>query len=190
MASDIAALLRDLGIDVADFYGYSMGAGIALDIAIRQPQIVRKLVVASLAWTKEGFHPEIVELIEETKPEDLAGSVFEEAYAAVAPQPGNWPALVSKCNELDREFEGWPPEAVASIRAPTLVIVGDSDIVRPEHAVQTFRLLGGGVEGDTAGLPDARLAVLPGTTHLTLVERSEWLVSMITTFLDEPGASP
>jgi pimeloyl-ACP methyl ester carboxylesterase len=190
MASDTAALLRDLGIDVADFYGYSMGAGIALDIAIRQPQIVRKLVVASLAWTKEGFHPEIVELIEETKPEDLAGSVFEEAYAAVAPQPGNWPALVSKCNELDREFEGWPPEAVASIRAPTLVIVGDSDIVRPEHAVQTFRLLGGGVEGDTAGLPDARLAVLPGTTHLTLVERSEWLVSMITTFLDEPGANP
>ena len=97
---------------------------------------------------------------------------------------------MSKCNELDREFEGWPPEAVASIRAPTLVIVGDSDIVRPEHAVQKFRLLGGGVEGDTAGLPDARLAVLPGTTHLTLVERSEWLVSMITTFLDEPGASP
>jgi pimeloyl-ACP methyl ester carboxylesterase len=160
-----------------------------LDVAIRQPHLVRRLALASLAWKRDGFHPEIVEAIETTKPEDLAGSVFEEAYAAVAPQPENWPLLVNKCNQLDREFQGWSPEVVASIRTATLTIIGDADIVRPEHALQTFRLLGGGVEGDSAGLRRSRLAVLPGTTHLTLVERAEWLVSMITAFLDDPGAS-
>jgi pimeloyl-ACP methyl ester carboxylesterase len=186
MAEDTAGLLRRLDIDSADFFGYSMGAGIVLEIAIRRPQLVRRLVVASPAYGKEGFHPEIREAIETTQPEDLAGSVFEEAYAETAPNPGNWPRLVGKCNQLDREFAGWPPGDIQSIKAPTLVIIGDSDIVRPEHAVQMFRLLGGGVEGDSAGLPPSQLAVLPGTTHLTLVERAEWLASMIAAFLDAP----
>jgi hypothetical protein len=68
-------------------------------------------------------------------------------------------------------------------------VIGDSDIVRPEHSVELFRLLGGGVEGESAGLPRAQLAVLPGTTHLTVVERREWLVSMISAFLDGPTSS-
>jgi pimeloyl-ACP methyl ester carboxylesterase len=189
MAEDTAALLRELEIEDADFFGYSMGAGIALQLAIRYPDLVRKLVLASLAWTREGLHPEIVEVIESTSPEDLAGSVFETAYMKTAPNPENWPTLVRKCNQLDREFVGWPPEQVQSIKAPTLLVIGDSDIVRPEHAVQTFRLLGGGVEGETAGLPNCQLAVLPGTTHLTLVERAGWLVSMITAFLSTPPAT-
>ncbi len=70
--------------------------------------------------------------------------------------------------------------------APTLIIIGDADIVRPEHAVEMLRLLGGGVAGDFAGLPNVQLAVLPGTTHVTLRERSDWLVSMIGGFLDAP----
>lgn len=186
MADDTASLLQQLELERCDFFGYSMGAGIALEIAIRRPELVRRLVVASLASSKEGFHPEIVEAIESTQPEDLAGSVFHEAYAKTAPHPENWPTLIRKCNQLDREFEGWPPTDVESITTPTLVITGDSDIVRPEHAVQTFRLLGGGVEGDSAGLPPSQLAVLPATTHLTLVERADWLVSMISAFLDAP----
>jgi pimeloyl-ACP methyl ester carboxylesterase len=186
MADDTAGLLQQLGIERADFFGYSMGAGIALELAIRRPDLVRKLAVASLAYSKDGFHPEIVEAIEGVTPKDLAGSVFEKAYAETAPNPENWPVLVAKCNQLDREFEGWQPADVQSVTAPTLLIIGDSDIVRPEHAVKTFRLLGGGVEGVSAGLPAARLAVLPATTHLTLVERADWLVSMISDFLDAP----
>ncbi len=77
-------------------------------------------------------------------------------------------------------------EAIQSIKAPTLIIIGDSDIVRPEHAVEMFRLLGGGVAGDVTGLPNSQLAVLPGTTHVTLVDRADWLLSMITAFLDAP----
>jgi pimeloyl-ACP methyl ester carboxylesterase len=186
MAEDTAGLLRRLNIESADLFGYSMGAGIALELAIRRPELVRKLVVASLAYDKDGFHPEIGKAIESVQPEDLAGSVFEEAYAKTAPNPEDWPTLVGKCNQLDREFVGWPPADIQSINAPTLVIIGDSDIVRPEHAVETFRLLGGGVEGDSAGLPPSELAVLPGTTHLTLVERAEWLASMVSGFLDAP----
>jgi pimeloyl-ACP methyl ester carboxylesterase len=187
MAEDTAGLLRRLKLEDADFFGYSMGAGIALEIAIRRPELVRRLVVASLAYSKDGFHPEISEAVESTQPEDLAGSVFQEAYAKTAPNPENWPTLVGKCNQLDREFAGWSPAEIQSIRAPTLVIIGDSDIVRPEHAVHTFRLFGGGVEGDSAGLSPSQLAVLPGTTHLTLVERAEWLASMVSAFLDAPS---
>jgi pimeloyl-ACP methyl ester carboxylesterase len=77
-------------------------------------------------------------------------------------------------------------EQISSIDKPVLLIIGDSDIVRPEHAVELFRLLGGGVEGTTAGLPRSRLAVVPGTTHLSVVECRDWLVSMISKFLDGP----
>jgi pimeloyl-ACP methyl ester carboxylesterase len=186
MAEDTAALLRELEIQATDVFGYSMGAGVALELAIRHPGLVRKLALASLAYSRDGIHPEALEAIESTSAEDLAGSIFETAYASVAPDPENWGGLVAKVNELDREFEGWSPEDIESIRAPALVLIGDSDIVRPEHAVQLFRLRGGGVEGDAAGLPESQLGVLPGTTHLTLVERGDWLVSMISAFLDAP----
>jgi pimeloyl-ACP methyl ester carboxylesterase len=189
MAEDTVALLRQLDIEPVELFGYSMGAGIALEIAIRHPQVVRELVLASAAYSRDGLHPEILGHIEDVKPEDLAGSVFEAAYAKVARNPENWPVLIAKCVELDRGFQGWPPEDVQSINAPTLVIVGGSDIIRPEHAVQMFRLLGGGVEGESAGLPRCQLAVLPGTTHLSLVERADWLVSMVSAFLERPAGT-
>jgi pimeloyl-ACP methyl ester carboxylesterase len=87
---------------------------------------------------------------------------------------------------MDQNIEDLPVDAVEAIEAPTLLVIGDSDIVRPEHAVEMFRLLGGGVMGDLAGLPSSQLAVLPGTTHVTLVDRADWLISMITAFLDAP----
>jgi pimeloyl-ACP methyl ester carboxylesterase/DNA-binding transcriptional ArsR family regulator len=186
MADDTAALLRHIGIEHADIFGYSMGSAIALQIAIRQPDLVRKLVVATPAYNREGFHPGMLEGIETLKPEDLAGSPWQEEYARTAPNPEHWPTLIAKVKQLDREFEDWPPETIQSIKAPTLVMIGDSDVVRPEHAVEMFRLLGGGVAGDVTGLPNSQLAVLPGTTHVTLVDRADWLLSMITAFLDAP----
>jgi len=94
--------------------------------------------------------------------------------------------MIEKVKQLDREFGGWTAEEIRSIRAPTLIIVGDSDVTRPEHAVEIFRLLGGGVPGDIVGLPASRLAVLPGTTHITLIDRTDWLLAMIGEFLDAP----
>ena len=84
-------------------------------------------------------------------------------------------------------FRGWPPEVIRGIQAPTRVIVADGDVVRPEHAVEMFRLLGGGIFGDTpAGLPNSQLAVLPGTSHVTLVSRADLLLAIIPPFLDAP----
>jgi pimeloyl-ACP methyl ester carboxylesterase len=86
----------------------------------------------------------------------------------------------------DREFVGWSAETIVAIKAPALLIAGDADIVRPEHIVELFRLLGGGIPGDNVGLPNAQLAILPRTPHITRVDRADWLVPMMTEFLDAP----
>jgi pimeloyl-ACP methyl ester carboxylesterase len=191
MADDTAALLRHLGIEQADFFGFSMGGGTALQVAIRHPEAVRKLVVASASYTSGGMHPELLEMMPTITPEAFAGSPIEEDYLRAAPNPDDFPTLVAKLKRLDMEPFAWPPEDIRGIAAPTLLIVGDSDVIRLEHAVELFRLLGGGVIGDLAGLPKSRLAVLPGTTHFippgsAVLDRADWLVSMIGEFLDVP----
>jgi pimeloyl-ACP methyl ester carboxylesterase len=186
MADDTAAALQQLGIENADIFGYSMGAGIALQVAIRHPEVVRKLVLASVTYNKSGLHPGLMEGLAEMKPEMMFGSPWHEEYMRIAPNPEDFATLFAKKTQMDREVRDLPAESIEAIKAPTLLIIGDSDIVRPEHAVEMFRLLGGGVMGDLAGLPSSQLAVLPGTTHVTLVDRADWLISMITAFLDAP----
>jgi pimeloyl-ACP methyl ester carboxylesterase len=186
MADDTAALLRHIGIEEADIFGYSMGGGIALQVTIRHPEVVRKLVLASVYYNNDGVYPEVLEAIETITPEAFAGTPWREEYARIAPNPEDFPTLVAKLKELDLTFVGWPSEDIQAIEAPALLIIGDSDVVRPEHAVEMFRLVGGGVAGDLAGLPSSRLAILPGTTHVGLVERTDLLVSMIGEFLDAP----
>jgi pimeloyl-ACP methyl ester carboxylesterase len=185
-ADDTAALLRELGIEEADLFGYSSGGVVALQLALQHPELVRKLVAASIAYNRDGLHPGLLEGLDSLQPEHLAGTPFEQDYARTAPNPEAWPTLIAKVKQMNREVLEWPAEAIRSLKAPTLLIIGDSDIVRPEGAVEMFRLLGGGVVGDVAGLPRSQLAVLPGTTHITLVHRADWLVSMIEGFLDAP----
>jgi pimeloyl-ACP methyl ester carboxylesterase len=184
LADDIAVLLTQLRLDQADLFGWSLGAGVALQVGIRHPQLVRKLVLASVTYNSGGLYPELLAGIDHAKPQDLAGTPFYEEYLSIAPHPQDFPRLFAKQQQLDREIQDWPVEAIRAIKASTLLIIGDADVVRPEHAVELFRLLGGGVAGDLVGLPRAQLAVLPGTTHVTLVDRVEWLVPMVRQFLD------
>ena len=191
MADDTAALLRHLGIEKADVLGYSMGGGVALQLAIRHPDLVRRLVVASASYTSDGMQPELHGMIPSITPEMFAGSPIEVAYREVAPNPGDFPRLVEKLKRLDMTPFTWPAEDVRGIAAPTLIVVGDSDAIRLEHAVEMFRLLGGGAMGDLAGLPRSQLVVLPGTTHFIppgsgVLDRAGWLLPMITEFLDAP----
>jgi pimeloyl-ACP methyl ester carboxylesterase len=117
-------------------------------------------------------------------PELFAGTSWKEEYDRIAPIPDAFPTLVEKMKRLDLQPFAWPPEKIRAISAPTMVVIGDSDGTTPEHAVELFRLRGGGVFGDLAGLPTARLAVLPGTTHVGLIQRAGWLAPMIGEFLD------
>lgn len=112
---------------------------------------------------------------------------MDSFYQQVAPDPAGFPRLVERLMDLEDTFVGWSEAEIAGIAAPALLIFGDADVVRPDHALEMFRLLGGGVPGDLTGLPNAQLAVLPGTTHVSLIDdRADWLVSIVTAFLDAP----
>ena len=187
MAHDIVALLEHLGIEQADFFGYSMGAGVALALAIQHPAVVRKLVVASVTYNTSGLQPGLLEGLAGLKPEYMVGSPWHDEYTRLAPRPEDFPTLVAKVTQLNMNLPELPASAVQSITAPTLLIIGDSDIVQPEHAVEMFRLLGGGVSGDTpAGLPASQLAILPGASHTMVVDKADVLLAIIPPFLDAP----
>jgi pimeloyl-ACP methyl ester carboxylesterase len=197
MADDAAGLLAHLAIPRADVVGYSMGGGVAIQLAVRHPQVVRALVPISAGYRSDAMQPELLEMIPTITPEMFAGSPFEAAYREIAPEPDRFPVLVAKLKELDETPFAWPADDIRSITAPTLIIVGDADAVRPEHAVEMLRLLGGGGMGDMTGVGRARLAILPGTTHFMpsgsgMLDRSGWLLEMIPAFLDtadEPAPS-
>jgi len=186
MAGDVAALLDILGIERSHVVGYSMGGGVGLQLALTRPDLVEDLVfLGGAAFDDRGLYPEMGEAFESFDVHELDGTPWHEAYRRVAPDPDAWTALVRKVNEMDRAGVSIPPERVAAMEAPALLIIGDSDIVRPEHTVEMFRLLGGGVPGDLGVMPKSRLAVLPGTHHVGLLERVDWLSSMILDFMRE-----
>src|SRR5262245_44886597 len=184
MADDTAVLLEALDIPRAHCVGYSMGGAVGLQLALDRPELVDHLVLAGgAAFDASGVYPELIAAFESFDPHELDGSRWHEAYREVAPDPDAWTGLVVKMNQLDREGTSWPRERVAELEVPTLLINGDGDIVRPEHAVEMFRLLGGGMLGDLVEPPRAQLALLPGTSHEGMLERVDWLSSVILAFL-------
>jgi pimeloyl-ACP methyl ester carboxylesterase len=140
MADDAAALLAHLGVDRADVVGYSMGGGVALQLAIRHRGVVRRLVVASASYRLDGMPAVALQMFPSITPELFAGSPMEEAYLRHAPNPGDFPVLVEKLKRLDTTDFAWPDDDIRGIAAPTLIVVGDSDGVRVQHAVEmSFR---------------------------------------------------
>ncbi|RZU74521.1 pimeloyl-ACP methyl ester carboxylesterase [Micromonospora kangleipakensis] len=183
LAADCAELLRHLDVGPVDVFGFSVGAGVALQLGLRHPDLVDRLVLASITYDSAGFHPGLLDGIEQLQPEHLHGSPYHAGYLRLAPRPEDFPTLVAKVKEMDRNLPDVPADEVRGLAAPVLIVVGDSDIVRPEHAVELFRLLGGGVAGDAVGLPRSRLAMLPGTSHVGMMQRADWIAAMVDDFL-------
>jgi pimeloyl-ACP methyl ester carboxylesterase len=187
MADDVIAGIRQMGISPTDLLGYSTGAAIAIRVALKAPELIRKLVTISATISLAGIHPGLMEGIGEMLPEMMHGSPWHDEYLKIAPRPEDFNRLFEKKSEMDRNLIDVPAEDFASLTAPTLLILGDSDLPTLEHAVEMFRLRGGGVFGDLpTGLPDSELAVIPGASHVSVVARAELLVPIINSFLNRP----
>ena len=188
MADDIAGLLAALGIAQADLLGYSLGGGVALQIAIRQPARVRKLALISTPFASNGWYPEIQQAFQHfggALAEMMRPSPVYQTYAAVAPRPEQFPQLLDKVGELQRRSYDWSAD-VARLAMPVLLVYADADSFPPAHIVRFFELLGGGQRDagwDGSAAPRARLAILPGHTHYNLFE-SPALIGAVEPFLD------
>jgi pimeloyl-ACP methyl ester carboxylesterase len=186
MADDVATLIKHLGLESADVLGYSLGGGVALQTAIRHPEVVRKLVIAAATFARDGWYPESLAAMSGLSVEFLSGTILHDAYLAAAPRPEDWPVLVTKLRQLLSEDYNWA-EAVAAIKAPALLIYGDADSIRMDHIVEMFGLFGGGkVDGGLTGRPPSQLAILPNTPHWDVPSRADLLLPIILPFLDTP----
>ncbi len=190
MADDIGALIRHLGLERADVMGYSLGGGAALQTVIRHGDLVRKLVLISTPFKRDGWYPDVLAGMAQMSPqaaEAMKPSPIYQLYVSIAPRPQDFPALVGKVGDLLRQDYDWS-EGVRAIRSPVMIVVGDADSVRTAHAVEFFELLGGGKADagwDGSGMPVARLAVLPATTHYNILS-SPMLPGAVVPFLDAP----
>lgn len=184
MADDIAALLKYLKIDSADILGYSLGGGIALQTAIRHPEMVHKLVLISAAFKFEGWYPETRAVFPMLNPKMFEGTPIKKEYDSLAPDPKHFAEFVNKLKVLTVTRYDFGAEKIKALKSPALIIIGDSDGVQPEHATEMFRLFGGGRMGDLGNLPNSQLAIFPATTHVGIMMHPELLLAMIPAYLD------
>ncbi|MFL5309525.1 MAG: alpha/beta fold hydrolase [Myxococcales bacterium] len=174
-AGDAVALLRHLHVAKADVLGYSNGGHIALEIALRHPEAVRSLVLESVFFSRGGTDARFWQGFDHAKLDEMPPDL-KKAYLATAPHPEQLSSFFAKSVQRMRDFKGWTPAQIQSIRRRTLLVLGDRDIVRVEHAVQMQHLL-----------PDARLAVLPGADHLAVPDRAADVARMVDEFLLAAG---
>src|SRR5215470_15602194 len=189
-ADDAAALLRALQVERADVMGYSQGGGVALQLALRHPALVSKLVTLSATYRKDGLYPSLLEGIEGQSATAFAGTSVEKAFREHTPDAAAFDAYLEKMKVLGIEDQNISDAQVRSIPAKTMVIAGDADAVKPEHALAMFKLRGGGDEEAAASgvlqhVPAARLVILPATSHIGIFGESAVLVPMVIAFLDD-----
>jgi len=194
MADDIAALVDHLGLGRVDLIGYSLGGGVALRTTIQHPDKVRKLVLVSTPFRRDGWYPEVLSAMAQggnpESAEAMKQSPMYEVYSKIAPRVEDWPVLFAKLADLLGRDYDWSREIAATLKSPTMLAVGDADSVRTAHAVEFFELLGGGKRDagwDGSGMTDSRLCILPGVTHYNIFS-SPALASALKAFIETPSA--
>jgi pimeloyl-ACP methyl ester carboxylesterase len=184
LADDVAAFMDAVGLEKANVLGYSMGAMTGLQLTIRHPEKVGRLIFVSGVYDFEGWQPAFKEFIPQATVEMYTGApLLVEQYRKLSPNPDGFVDLAEKLVQLNKEPIAWE-EDVKAIKTPVLIIAGDADGMTLEHSVAMFRLLGGGVMGDMGRpLPESRLAVLPATSHTAAVTQIDLLMGFIEPFL-------
>jgi len=184
LADDVAALIAYLKIPRADLIGYSMGGTVAMQCAIRHPDKVRKVVVISSTFRRDGVTKEGADALKNLTPELFSGSPLEVEYKKLSPTPDDFPKFVEHLVASMSKEHDLDADKLKDTTAPMFFIFGDADGIRLEHVAEMFRLKGGGTHGDLGPRSASRLAILPDTTHVTLMQRVDVIVPMVNDFLD------
>jgi pimeloyl-ACP methyl ester carboxylesterase len=184
LADDIAVLLDYLKIEQADVLGYSMGGGVAMQLAIRHPEKVRKVVSISAALRRDGLVKESLEAFPKLKAENFRGSPIETEYKKLSPTPDKFEAFVNHVVRIAIKPFDFGADKLKATKAAMFFIHGDADGVRLDHISEMFRLKGGEIHGDLRPRSESRLAILPNTTHVTLMDKMDIIVPMVNDFLN------
>ena len=188
IGDDLAVLLKRLGYGPVDVLGYSFGGGAGLRLAVQHPDAVRRLAVVSAGFAQKGFYPEMLPMQAQVgagMAEMMKDTPMYKSYQAVAPNVADFPKLLDRMGELMRTPYDWSDD-VGKLKMPVMLVYGDSDMFRPEHIVEFYQLLGGGLKD--AGwtrehMSQNRLAILPDLTHYEIFMAPE-LVSTVLPFLN------
>lgn len=190
LADDAAGVLQALNVPTADVLGYSMGGTAAILMAVRHPRRVGKQIIVSGTSRRDGWYPEVLKAMAQATPRMFAGTPLEAEYKRLSPTPDAFPTLVGEMRDLEEMDYDSSNEAIRAIDDKTMIVVGDADGVALEHAVALFKLRGGGdtkaaAQGFLAEAPRARLAILPGTSHIGMMTQAKLLAEIVTPFLDD-----
>ena len=184
LSDDVAALLDYLKVPNADIIGYSLGGGVAIDTAIRHPEKVRKVVSISAPIRSDGWVKEANDFWPNFKWEMMKGTPAETEREKLNPIRNSFPNFFNHLKATAMKPYDFGSEKLRSTKAPMFFIHGDADGVRLDHIAEMYRLKGGDLHGDMRQHPESRLAILPDTTHVTLMNRMTSIVPMISEFLD------
>ncbi len=184
LADDVASLLGHLKIPRADLIGYSMGGSVAMQCAVRHPEKVRKVVVISAPFRRDGVVKEGAEALKNLTPELFIGSPLEVDYKKLSPTPNDFPKFVKHIVDSMSKEPDLEPAQIKAIPSPMFFIFGDADGIRLDHVAEMFRLRGGETHGDMGPRTASRLAILPDTTHVTLMQKMSLIIPMVNDFLN------
>jgi pimeloyl-ACP methyl ester carboxylesterase len=193
MGNDLAVILRELGYDQVDVFGYSMGGAVALRFAIQHGEMVRRLVVGSAGYAQDGFYPEMLPqqaAVGAAMADMMKDTPMYQSYVAVAPNPDEFPALLDRMGAMMRTPFDWSDD-VKTLRMPVMLVFADSDMFRLEHVVDFYHLLGGGLKDagwQREHMSQNRLAIIPDQTHYDLFI-SPRLVDTVLPFLNGESAA-
>jgi pimeloyl-ACP methyl ester carboxylesterase len=191
MADDVAALIDHLGLHKPDVVGFSLGGGVALQVAVKHPAKIRRLVVVSANIRRNAIPAEMLAQqgqVSAAAVEFMKDTPMYQLYQRVAPRPEDFPRLLTKIGEsMAKDFDF--TEEVRGLKVPTLIVAGDADMAPPSHYIEVFKLLDGGLR-DGGWMGEGRpkgghaLAILPGLTHYNIAS-SPLLAAVTLGFLDQ-----